>query len=187
MNEHHKTNRQLEAEQAEVEAAKKDPDLFSVLYERYYRSIFVFIFRRTGDEELCADLTQQAFMKAMVNIQRYTFKGVPFSAWLFRIALNEVNMYFRKTNKERVVSLDEHSLVNIIAEAKEDDNEDQRRMLMSALGKLDEDEMQIVELRFFEGRPFAEVGGICGITENNAKVKMYRILDKLKKLLKGKL
>jgi RNA polymerase sigma-70 factor, ECF subfamily len=184
---HHKTKEQLQAELAEVEAAKADPDRFSVLYDRYFRSIFVFIHRRIDDEEQTADLTQLVFMKAMINIQRYQHKGVPFSAWLFRIALNEVNMYFRKTNRTRVVSLEQGSLATIITETKESDSEDNRKLLMAALAQLDEAEMQLVELRFFEERPFAEIGEIAGITENNAKVKMYRILEKLRKLLKGKI
>jgi RNA polymerase sigma-70 factor (ECF subfamily) len=187
LNAHHKTKEQLEAELTEIEAAKADPDKFAVLYDRYFKSIFVFIYRRVDDEEQSADLTQLVFMKAMINIQRYQHKGVPFSAWLFRIAFNEVNMYFRKTNKERVVSLDQTNLGHIISEAKENDHDDNRRMLMAALATLDESEMQIVELRFFEERPFSEVAVITGITENNAKVKMYRILEKLKKLLKGKI
>lgn len=187
LNSHHKTKEELTAEIAEIEAAKADPDKFGVLYERYYRSIFVFIYRRTGEEELTADLAQHVFMKAMINIQRYEFKGVPFSAWLFRIALNEINMYFRKSSKDRVVSLDKGNISTMIAEAKESDNEDNQKMLLAAMATLKEDEMQLVELRFFEDRPFAEIGVMCGITENNAKVKLYRILDKLKGLLKGKI
>lgn len=187
MNSHHKTKEDLKAELAEIEAAKADPDKFGVLYERYYRSIFVFIYRRTAEEELTADLAQHVFMKAMINIQRYEFKGVPFSAWLFRIALNEINMYFRKSGKERIVSLDKSNISQMMAEAKESDSEDNQKMLLAAMGTLKEDEMQLVELRFFEDRAFAEIGLMCGITENNAKVKLYRILDKLKGLLKGKI
>ncbi|HEY6161942.1 MAG TPA: sigma-70 family RNA polymerase sigma factor [Bacteroidia bacterium] len=187
LNAHHKTERELQEELQQVEAAKADPDKFAVLYDKYFRNIFVFVHRRTGDEELTADLTQHVFLKAMVNIKRYEYKGVPFSAWLFRIALNEINMYFRKSNKTRVVSLENESLAHIITEAKENDNEDNRKLLLGALSKLKEDEMMLVELRFFEGRPFAEIGVITGITENNAKVKMYRVLDKLKGMLKGKM
>jgi RNA polymerase sigma-70 factor (ECF subfamily) len=62
---------------------------------------------------------------------------------------------------------------------------DDQKLLMLALSKLLENEMQLIELRFFEERSFAEVGAIAGITENHAKVKVYRILSKLKLLLKG--
>lgn len=171
----------------EIEAAKADPDKFAVLYDRYFKNIFVFVYRRTDDEELSADLTQHVFMKAMMNIKKYEFKGVPFSAWLFRIASNEIHMYYRKTSKQRVVSLEQSNLSNIISEVKENETEENSKLLMNALGTLKPEEMQLVELRFFEDRAFAEIGEITGITENNAKVKMYRILDKLKGLLKGKI
>ena len=187
MNEHHKTKEQIRAEEVEIESAKKDPERFSVLYDRYFKSIFVFIFRRTDDEELTADLSQHVFLKAMVNLPRYKSRGLPFSAWLFRIALNEVNMYFRNTNKERTVSLELNALGGMIAEAKEEDNEENRKLLMIALGRLKPDEIQLIELRFFEEHAFAEIGAITGITENNAKVKLYRVLSKLKEMLKGKL
>ncbi len=170
----------------QVEAAKADPARFNVLYDNYYKSIFVFVYRRTGNEELSADITSQVFLKALINIKKYEFKGVPFSAWLFRIAFNEVNMYFRKNNANRVVSLDQSCIIQIAAEVLEDDNTQAQQRMMTALKQLDSDDIQLIELRFFEKRSFAEVGEITGITENNAKVKVYRILDKLKKVLGNK-
>ena len=116
MNEHHKTDNDLALELQQVEAAKSDPARFSVLYEKYYKVIFIFIFRRTGEEELAADITSNTFLKAMLALPKYEYKGVPFSAFLFRIALNEINMYFRKSKKERVVSLEQVSLGAMVDE-----------------------------------------------------------------------
>ena len=183
MNEHHKTTDDLQAEQADVEAAKKDPVHFGVLYEKYYRSVFVFVHRRTGDEDHAADIVSNTFLKAMLSLEKYTFRGVPFSAWLFRIALNELNMFFRKTKRDMQVSLDKTDLGKMIAESGEKDSDENRTLLLKALATLKPDEMQLIELRFFEKRQFAEVGEILGITENNTKVKTYRILDKLKMIL----
>ncbi len=183
MNEYHKTETDLRAELELVEAAKSDPARFGVLYEKYYRQVFVFVFRRTGHEEHTSDIVANTFLKAMVALPKYTFKGVPFSAWLFRIAVNEVNMFFRKTKRERVVSLDKSDLGAMIAESGETDSEENQKLLLKVLGILPAEDMQVIELRFFEKRPFAEVGEILGITENNAKVRTYRILDKLKQLL----
>lgn len=171
----------------QVEAAKVDPARFSVLYENYYKSIFIFIHRRTGDEELTDDITSQVFLKALLNIKKYEYKGVPFSSWLFRIALNELNMYFRKKNSSRVVSLEQTSLSQIMQEVKEEDNTLAQQQILLALKQLDMNDIQLIELRFFEKRAFAEVAAIVGITENNAKVKVYRILDKLKKIVYKKL
>ena len=92
-------------------------------------------------------------------------------------------MYYRKSSRERVISLDQTNIKDMIAEAGEKETEENRQLVMRLLSSLTPEEMQMMELRFFEKRPFAEVAEILGITENNAKVRTYRIIDKLKKLL----
>lgn len=183
MNAHHKTDTDLKQELQQVEAAKQNPARFDVLYDRYYKSIFVFVYRRIGDEEVTADITSQVFLKALINIKKYEFKGVPFSAWLFRIAFNEINMYFRKNKADRIVSIEQSGIAMILAEVKEEDRSEVQQKMMQALKQMTEEDTQLIELRFFEKRSFAEVGNIVGITENNAKVKVYRIIDKIKKLM----
>ena len=183
MNAHHKSDNDLKLELQQIEAAKLDSARFDVLYDRYYKSIFVFVFRRTGNEELTADITSHVFLKALMNIQKYQYKGVPFSAWLFRIAFNEINMYFRKNNAERLVSLDQGGIQNMVSEAAGEDNTEVHKKMMAAVQQLEETDIHLIELRFFEKRSFAEVAAIIGITENSAKVKVYRILDKLKKIM----
>ena len=183
MNAHHKNDTDLKLELQQIEAAKLDPARFDKLYDSYYKSIFVFVYRRTGDEELAADITSHVFLKALMNIKKYEYKGVPFSAWLFRIAFNEINMYFRKNKADRVVSLDQNGLHSMVSEAKTEDNTDIEKRMMNAVQQLPETDIHLIELRFFEKRSFAEVGAIIGITENSAKVKVYRILEKLKKII----
>ena len=183
VNPHHKTDKDLELELQQIGAAKQNPARFDVLYDRYYKSIFVFIYRRTDDEELSADITSQVFLKALINIKKYEYKGVPFSAWLFRIAFNEINMYFRKSKGQRTVSLEQGNLNLLMEEVRDEDSTALQARMLQALKTLDEPELQLIELRFFERRSFAEVGAIVSITENNAKVKVYRILDKLKKIM----
>ena len=179
----HKSKEEINSELGLIKAAKLNVDAFGPLYDKYYKPIFLFIFRRTEDEDLTADLTQHVFIAAMINIKRYEFKGVPLSAWLYRIALNEISMYFRKTKKERTISIEQNDIKNIFEEVEENENEEKINKLTAVLSKLKSDEMQLVELRFFEQRAFAEIGVMLGISENNAKVKMYRLLEKLKKLL----
>ncbi|MBL0330163.1 MAG: sigma-70 family RNA polymerase sigma factor [Bacteroidetes bacterium] len=186
MSSHHKSDIEIQQELQQINAAKENSARFGVLYDKYYKSIFVFIYRRTEDEELTADITSQVFLKALINLKQYEYKGVPFSAWLFRIAFNEINMYFRKNNANRVVSLDQNGILQIAQETDLEENAEGIKQMMSALKGLEENEVQLIELRFFEKRSFAEVGAIIGITENNAKVKVYRILDKLKKVLSKK-
>ena len=183
---HHKTNIDLQTELQHIKAAKENPARFNVLYDNYYKSIFVFIYRRINEEEVTADITSQVFLKALINIKKYEFKGVPFSAWLFRIAFNEVNMYFRKNKADRMVSMDQQGVAQIAQETELNENAEIIQQMMSALKKLHPDDVQLIELRYFEKLSFAEVGIIIGVTENNAKVKVYRIIDKLKKIMLGK-
>lgn len=173
----------MQDEWAEIQAAQKNPALFRPLYDRYYEQIFHFIFKRTQDEGLCADLTSQVFLKAMHKLKGYTFQGVPFSAWLFRIASNEVAQHYRRVSKNRVVSIEERSLGNMFEEMEEDDLAGLREVLIPSLEELRENDLAILEMRFFEQRPFKEIADILEITESNAKVRTYRVLERLKKIM----
>ena len=85
----HLTEIEIREEDRLVSEAKNDITRFSSLYDRYFEAIFSFIFRRTEDEDVADDICSQTFLKAMQNLHRYEFRGLPFSAWLFRIATNE--------------------------------------------------------------------------------------------------
>lgn len=180
---YHKSEHQIQDEWEDIKQAQLNPLKFDVLYERYYNPIFVFVYRRVNDEDVCADITSQVFFKAMVSIKKYIFKGLPFSAWLYRIAFNEINLYFRSNKADRFVSIEQSGIASIINETHEDNNEVVYQKMMLAIQKLKKEELELVELRFFEKHSFAEIAEIMNITENNAKVKVYRILDKIKKLM----
>lgn len=187
----HQTQQEIAKEQLVIEAAKTNPAAFGPLYEKYYKSIFLFIYRRTDDEQLTADLCSQVFMKAMTSIKGYAFRGLPFSAWLYRVAVNEINQFYRKYQASRFINVDDEGLMRLSESLTDEDEElgekeiEENRML-DALNHLTGDEVQFIEMRFFEGRAFRDIGLFLNITENNAKVKTYRILDKLKKLLNQK-
>jgi len=167
----------------EIQAAQQDPAMFRPLYHRYYDPIFRFIFQRTADEVLSADLCSQVFLKAMQRLSGYEFKGVPFSAWLYRIAMNETAQHYRRNKRRRVVSLEEADLSSMMDEMEEGIDEKEKWDLVQALDDLKDQDLQLVEMRFFEQRPFKEIAHIMGMTEGNAKVRTYRILDRLKKKL----
>ena len=185
MEKYHKNEQELGEEQLLIKAAQADPARFDVLYNQYYRSVFMFIYKRTDDEELTADITSQVFLKALINIHKFQFRGVPFSAWLFRIAFNEVNLYFRKNNKVCHVNIEKEGMNFLVNDLEANEIESAYQFLLQKMQELNEEDVQLLELRYFEKRSFAEIGVICGITENNSKVKVYRILDKLKKMMKG--
>jgi RNA polymerase sigma-70 factor, ECF subfamily len=165
-----------------IRNAQADPDQFRLLYERYFKKIFLFVLHRTGDKALTADITSQVFLKALMNIQKFRFRGLPFSVWLYRIALNECNSLFRNNKRHRVITLEDSMVDDLHAELTADTTVDDLHMrLPNILQKLSMDELQLIELRFFEQRPFKEVASILNITETYAKVKVYRVLDKMKK------
>jgi RNA polymerase sigma-70 factor (ECF subfamily) len=167
-------------EQSYILAAQQNPREFKYLYDKYYMNIFLFIYRRTDDEDLAADITQQVFLKAMQSINKYTYRGLPFSAWLYRIASNELIQYFRDNSKQRVISLDKTDIAEMMEDAAHTNDTEKMEQLFIAMKKLKHEELELIEMRFFEKRSFKEIGDIKEMTENNAKVKVYRILDRLK-------
>ena len=82
-------------EQALVERAKRDPNAFAELYDRYLLQIFRFVYSRVRDQTVAEDVTQEVFMKALKSIGRYQDTGKPFSAWLYQIAVNSVADRYR--------------------------------------------------------------------------------------------
>ena len=174
---------ELKDEESLILKSQADPEAFRPLYEKYFKRIFLFVHHRVGDKAMTADITSQVFLKALVNINKFSFRGLPFSAWLFRIALNECNDFFRKSSRYRHVTMEEGMIDHLYEELTNETRlEDLRQQLPSILQKLSVNELQIIELRFFEQRPFKEVGDILGISETYAKVRVYRILEKMKKL-----
>ena len=118
----------------------------------------------------------------MASLPKYEFRGVPFSSWLFRIAKSELYQSFRDKKAQRTVSLDSVTIVQFIDELNEDFSEEQRTTLLNSLQLLKEHQLLLIEMRFFEKRSFKEIGEIVGLTENNAKVKTFRALVKLKEI-----
>jgi len=177
----------LESEWVEIQAAQSNPAAFQPLYARYYESIYRFIHRRTNQDVLAAEICSDTFLKAMQKLPGYKYQGVPFSAWLFRIASNEVAQYFRANAKNRTVSTEEYTLKDVVEEVAEEDNEQLRQLLLNSLDDLRENDLQIIEMRFFEQRPFKEIAQILEISESNAKVRTYRVIDRLKKIISKKL
>jgi len=182
---YHTNTSDLANEQALVEASKKNAKDFGKLYDKYYEPIFRFVYQRMDDKEQTFDVTQQVFLKALNNLHKYEYRGFPFSSWLYRIAVNTVNDLFRQQKAIRTVNIDSVSVYHIIEEIQESKIEKYHDKIVEIITEqLEEDELQLIEMRFFEKRSFKEIAEILDITENNAKVKTYRIVEKLKKIIK---
>jgi RNA polymerase sigma-70 factor (ECF subfamily) len=134
------------------------------------------------DEDLAFDVTSQVFMKALKNIGKYEFRGVPFASWLYRIAKSELYQAFRDKKAERTVNIESLHIFEMAEEMSEDSNESNKKKILQCLSMMKENDMQLIEMRFFEKRSFREIGEILELTENNAKVKTFRAIEKLKQL-----
>lgn len=180
-----KKNRPPSSEEKLIMLAQKNRKDFKPLYEKYFDKIFWFVLKRMGNEALTGDLTQQVFFKAMVNLHQYKFQGHPFSSWLYRIALNEVNQYYRKTKNRRYVELEEGQLSTMVQEmeGKESSEMDPGELLPKLLSLLSLIEVDLVEMKYFEGKSFREIGEILSLKEGAVKVRMHRIMKKLRKAI----
>lgn len=164
-----------------LERARKDAREFGMLYEKYFDRIFYFVLRQVDDEELAGDLCSQTFVNALNHLPRYEFRGLPFSAWLYRIATNEVNKHYRKTKGKRVFSLEEAKVKELTERTDDGWDEDLIQRLLNYMKDLPTDMLQVLELRFFEDKDFKEIAFILEMTESGAKMRTYRALDKLRK------
>ncbi len=181
---YHKTKEEVSKELVQIKKAQEDPKYFASLYIRYHDELFLFINKRVDNLDITADLTSRVFLQCLKNLKKFKYQGVPFSSWLYRIAINEVNQFFRKESKfTRSVSLDDNHINTLIHEIDYSQTLIDSHVLVSVLlEQLTEHEIQFIELRFFENRSFKDMGYLLGLTEVNAKIKTYRILKKLKKL-----
>jgi len=173
----------LQEELTLIEKAKMNPQFFAPIYSKYYDSIFRYIYKRVDEQEAAFDITSNVFTKALAALNKFEFRGVPFSSWLFRIAKSELYQSFRDKKASRTVNIDMVTIVQIVDDFCDDQSETNRQKLLQSLKLLKENELKLIEMRFFEKRSFREMGEILDLTENNAKVKTFRALIKLKKKL----
>jgi RNA polymerase sigma-70 factor (ECF subfamily) len=171
----------LQEELTIIEKAKRNPQFFAPIYKKYYEAIFRYIYKRVDEQETAFDITSNVFVKALAALNKFEFRGVHFSSWLFRIAKSELYQSFRDKKAKRTINIDLVTIVQIVDEIADDQSEENRQKLLTSLSMLKENELQLIEMRFFEKRSFREIGEILDLTENNAKVKTFRALAKLKK------
>ena len=175
---------------------KKDPQAFALLYDRYYAPIFSYVFRRLGDYDLSKDITAETFLKAYCNVGSFVWRGVPFSAWLYRITSNEINLYLRK-KKYNPTYLNDSGLQHFLQY--EEGIETEKAALEKAmqehqeflavqqqLSRLNEKYGEVIALRFFEEKSIKEIAVILGKNEGTVKSLLSRGLEKLRKAMEKK-
>ncbi|MBP6458928.1 MAG: RNA polymerase sigma factor [Crocinitomicaceae bacterium] len=163
-----------------VELAKNNPSNFAPLYNKYYKSIMRYIQSKVYDQQLTEDIVSQVFLKAILNIDRYTSKGYSFGAWLFKIAHNEIIQSYRSIKNE---SIEDFDLLNRLKVESEDDfSEFDLDQLKIALKSIRYKQLEIIQLRYFESLSFKEIAIQLNISETAAKVRCFRAIEKLREL-----
>ena len=170
-----------------INKAKMDIGEFKFLYDRYFEQLFLFVLKRVKSQEIASDITSQVFLKAMENLKKYKHQGFPFSSWLYRIARNEIFDLHKKNKIQMVLSIETFGLDQMIIEMEDGRSNEKIKewhdWMYQGLKKLEQDELELIEMRFFEERPFKEISEILELGESSAKMRTYRILEKLKKHL----
>ncbi|GAB4411098.1 MAG: sigma-70 family RNA polymerase sigma factor [Anaerolineales bacterium] len=164
-----------------IERAKTDPEAFGILYERYVDRIYSYVYYRTGNHADAEDLTAKTFYRAMQHIRHYQERGLPFSAWLYRIAHNLVANWHRDRGKRQVVSLDElHSLTVGEGPERAAERRERTETLLRVIRNLPPERQELLILKFVEHLSNAEIGKIMGRSEGAIKSLYHRTLLSLR-------
>ena len=162
-----------------VKAAQKDPARFAELYESHFERVYAFIARRVRDRAVAEDLTSDVFHKALANLPRFDWRGVPFAAWLYRIAANVVADQWKRGAKEIVEDPPEGS-----AETNYEGIE-HRAQLFRLVGQLPAEQRRVVVMRFAEEKSIRDIAQEIGRTEGAVKQLQFRALEKLRSQMGG--
>jgi RNA polymerase sigma-70 factor (ECF subfamily) len=161
-----------------IHRARDDREAFGVLYERYVQRIYAYIYYRTGNDFDAEDLTERVFMRALRHIGSYSDRGLPFSAWLYRIAHNLVANWYRDNSRRKEISLNE-SLPPAYTEEHPEralvENEERERLLV-LIRSLAQERQELLILKFGEDLSNAEIGMIMGRSEGAIKSLYHRTL-----------
>ncbi len=172
----HEVERQL------VEAARENPVLFGTLYERHVDAIYAYALHRLRDREAAEDVVSETFHKALENLDRYEWRGVPFSAWLYRIASNAIAARYRH----------EPSLPLEAALSVQDDTIGPERALLmgerrgevrDAVATLPPEQQQVILLRYGQDLRNKEIAFIMGRSEGAVKQLLHRAMQGLQRRL----
>ncbi|UCC90401.1 MAG: sigma-70 family RNA polymerase sigma factor [Dehalococcoidia bacterium] len=167
-------------------AQQRDERAFAQLYEEYFDKIYRYVTLKIGDRMEAEDITQQVFLNAIKAIPSFKWRGIPFSAWLFRIAHNQVVDFLRRKSKRATTPLEESLVASnydsqiydpqLIAEQRLD-----IERLLVATRKLTPAQQEVISLRFAGELPIAQVAKIMGKSEGAVKALQHSAIVALRK------
>ncbi len=167
-----------------IEAAQKDPARFAELYENNFERVYAYVVRRVGDRAETEDLTSDVFHHALANLRRFEWRGIPFAAWLYRIAANLISDRWRRKSREDVADEPEQ-IESAPARGAELEEVERRATLFRLVDTLPAEQQRVVVLRFVEQKSIKEVAREIRKTEGAVKQLQFRALTSLRARMEG--
>ena len=158
-----------------IEAAQANPARFVELYDRHVDRVYAYVSRRAGSRSVAEDVTSEVFEQALTNIGKFEWRGVPFAAWLFRIAANALADHWKRAGR------DSHELPPEVPDEREHQDLERRMSLFQLVDRLPDAQRQVIQMRFVEERSIREVAAALARSEGAVKQLQLRALDTLRK------
>jgi RNA polymerase sigma-70 factor, ECF subfamily len=171
-----------------IEAAQKDPARFAELYENNFGRVYAYIVRRVGNRAETEDLTSEVFHHALANLKRFEWRGIPFAAWLFRIAANLISDRWQRTGRERIregINDEPEQIESARVSPVEIEEVERRATLFRLFETLPVEQRRVVVLRFVEQKSIKEVAQEIRKTEGAVKQLQFRALTTLRTRMEG--
>lgn len=186
----------IEEEKAIIDRIREQPHLFGLFFDEYYKPILGYLYRRLGDYGLAHDMTAETFLKGFLHVAKFKWRGFSISAWLYRIATNEINQYLRKrqyapqTWREGMASLPASMSTSYDQEKQAAEEELKQHeafiQIQVKLKTLDARYQEVIALRYFEGKDNREIAHILEKPEGTIKSLLSRGLQQLRDCLENK-
>ncbi|HUE88230.1 MAG TPA: sigma-70 family RNA polymerase sigma factor [Vicinamibacterales bacterium] len=162
-----------------LEAAQADPARFVEVYQRYIDRIYAFVSRRTANRAAAEDITSQVFEQALRTIGHFEWRGVPVSAWLFRMASNALADHWRERAR------DAHEAPPDVPDPRDLEDIDRRIALYQHVERLPDLQRQVIRMRFVEEKSIRDVAAALDRSEGAVKQLQLRALENLRKSMRG--
>lgn len=185
----------LDEERQLLQRIKEDPKYFGIVFDEYYKPIFNYVFRRVADYDISRDITAETFLKAFLKVQSFIWKEISISSWIYRIATNEINYFFRR-QRNKPASLDyllQNNNFDIFDreeyQSEKDTLEKELELhsefvkVRKSLTELGIKYQEVLSLRYFEKKSLKEIAEILDKKEGTIKSLLSRGTEKLKNLI----
>ena len=166
-----------------IEAAQNDPACFAELYEINFERVYAYVMRKVGNRAESEDLTAEVFHQALANLKRFEWRGIPFAAWLFRIAANLITDRWQRSGRE--VADDAGHIDALQASPAVIEEVERRATLFRLVDTLPAEQRRVVVLRFVEEKSIKDVAREIRKTEGAVKQLQFRALSSLRARMEG--